>query len=309
MRGWDDALEAQNDLRASFHSAVGARYMDSFARSLTKSGKQYDLQTRELAVKGDPETATESVKAAIATVEAGDPMWVNADVVELVEFAAETFRAEALMPHHLFTNDAVFAYLEQPLVTKDLHGREAAFRAISWALCQYGDNPGARGVAIALWSHCDDLDDYHDEFTGHLIGGSSLSLMHTGSIPFGREDIMEDTGQRSLAVQLQVLWRLAKQEIVVAGRERVSRPVWRRKSNWREIKEVQVLTLRRAKHRQYEGPEREVEWTHRWFVHGHWRNQWYPSLQQHCQIFIDGYIKGPDDKPFMPKKHAIEFVR
>jgi hypothetical protein len=43
-----------------------------------------------------------------------------------------------------------------------------------------------------------------------------------------------------------------------------------------------------------EGPD----WQYRWITRGHWRNQWYPSLGEHRQIWIAPYVKGPEDKPF-----------
>lgn len=38
-------------------------------------------------------------------------------------------------------------------------------------------------------------------------------------------------------------------------------------------------------------------WSHRWFVRGHYRAQWYPSLQAHRVRWIAAYVKGPGDKP------------
>ena len=78
---------------------------------------------------------------------------------------------------------------------------------------------------------------------------------------------------------------------------------------WKDIKEVVVFTLRRAKSPQYEGDEREVQWSHRWVVQGHWRNQWYGSEKVHRQIWIAPFIKGPDDKPIVFKRRAFELVR
>ncbi len=49
-------------------------------------------------------------------------------------------------------------------------------------------------------------------------------------------------------------------------------------------------------------PERrggDVEWSRRWLVRGHWRNQWYPSEQVHRTIWISPYVKGPEDRPFI----------
>lgn len=40
-----------------------------------------------------------------------------------------------------------------------------------------------------------------------------------------------------------------------------------------------------------------IEWSHRWIVSGHWRNQWYPSSGTHELTYILPYVKGPDDKP------------
>lgn len=39
------------------------------------------------------------------------------------------------------------------------------------------------------------------------------------------------------------------------------------------------------------------EFTCRWMVRGHWRQQWYPSRGVHRPIWINPHIKGPDDKP------------
>lgn len=43
----------------------------------------------------------------------------------------------------------------------------------------------------------------------------------------------------------------------------------------------------------------EREYSHRWVVRPHWRNQWYPSEGIHRPVFIEEYIKGPDDKPLL----------
>jgi len=65
---------------------------------------------------------------------------------------------------------------------------------------------------------------------------------------------------------------------------------------------VRVVRLRRV-HR----PDRDldepqaVDWSHRWMVSGHWRAQWYPSLNDHRLIYVNPYVKGPDDKPFVVK--------
>jgi hypothetical protein len=36
-------------------------------------------------------------------------------------------------------------------------------------------------------------------------------------------------------------------------------------------------------------------------VRGHWRNQWYPSLNAHRQRWISPYVKGPEDEELVLK--------
>ncbi|WP_255312534.1 hypothetical protein [Rhodococcus tukisamuensis] len=34
-------------------------------------------------------------------------------------------------------------------------------------------------------------------------------------------------------------------------------------------------------------------------VRGHWRHQWYPSVQRHVPIWITDYIAGPENAPIV----------
>jgi hypothetical protein len=77
---------------------------------------------------------------------------------------------------------------------------------------------------------------------------------------------------------------------------------------------VRVVHLRRREtvHRApVEGeaaPGVKREWTCRWVVRGFWRNQWYPSTNEHRLKYIDAFVKGPDDKPLKEREriYAVE---
>jgi hypothetical protein len=63
---------------------------------------------------------------------------------------------------------------------------------------------------------------------------------------------------------------------------------------------VGVITLRRLERLSQspkEAGEREVDWSCQWWVSGHWRNQYYPSMYSHQALRIAPYIKGPTNKP------------
>jgi hypothetical protein len=51
------------------------------------------------------------------------------------------------------------------------------------------------------------------------------------------------------------------------------------------------------------------EYSHRWMVQGHWRNQWYPSMQDHRPKYIPPHIKGPKDKPLVVHDVAYSLDR
>ena len=65
-----------------------------------------------------------------------------------------------------------------------------------------------------------------------------------------------------------------------------------------EPPEIRVIRLRRTQRKETTGESRR-EWRHRWIVRGHWRNQWYPSIQAHRPKWIEGYPKGPEGAPLL----------
>jgi hypothetical protein len=111
---------------------------------------------------------------------------------------------------------------------------------------------------------------------------------------------------------MQALWRLMQQTITTNESTRAPKPFRRR---WERLKldarPVTVIRLRRP----HEEPDddhmpRPVDWRHRWIVSGHWRQQWYPSLSLHRQIWVSGYVKGPPDKELVVRKSRVfELVR
>ena len=67
---------------------------------------------------------------------------------------------------------------------------------------------------------------------------------------------------------------------------------------------VRYIDLRRARtepsdHTDDEPRTSTREYRHRWIVRGHWRNQWYPSRNDHRPIWIDPHFAGPEDKPLL----------
>lgn len=72
--------------------------------------------------------------------------------------------------------------------------------------------------------------------------------------------------------------------------------------------EIKVVALRQVMYTG-KGEHRDVEWTCRWIVGGHWRNQWYPSKQHYRPKYIASYLKGPEDKPLRHPERLFAVVR
>lgn len=104
-----------------------------------------------------------------------------------------------------------------------------------------------------------------------------------------------------------------EQKIFVHSSERADRATRRRvdglAAKMQVVTEelVRVIALRKRVYPQNasHAAEEAVEWSCRWLVRGHWREQWYPSLGIHQPKWILPYVKGPEDKPLRPPRATV----
>lgn len=86
-----------------------------------------------------------------------------------------------------------------------------------------------------------------------------------------------------------------------------NRPLRRRRDRLApNMGDIIVAHLRRrvprnGEHEEWDEAHEGPEWSHRWLVRGHWRNQWYPSENRHKPVYIMPFVKGPEDKPLIIK--------
>jgi hypothetical protein len=253
-----------------------------------------------------------------------DPVFVSPDMMRLVEAASRTFQPESVLETDMLVRVGL-AYLPWPLrlpalaeaVPADVPtGLEMAIRVINWAVAP--DVTGKLRVNLNLFHAMADADTlkrgtremrvpfpFVPELTLNWPLSEPWTATHLDANPVGTDDLND-----LLGLFLQVLWRLMLQTISVKDKKPVEKHAQKRAARM-ELPEsdVLVVTLRRPKHKDPES-EVDVQWSHRWMVEGHWRNQPYPSEGVHRQIWISPYIKGPEDKPFVPHKGRVfDFVR
>lgn len=254
-----------------------------------------------------------------------DPYFVSAEMCEVVEAAKETFDPEKLYPTD-FLSPTGFVYYEQPFIIPDRYDREINIAAFSWspiigmaeedpdpAVVQqridqgmsrydgHGDEEGPlNGVAITIYE-ANPKDDPWPPNAPPLLP-MHLTPWWFGMAFEGNEIDHEgkSTGARWWWSVAQVTLRLMQQQMAHRRRERPERPLRREaaRSGFPE-REVVVVRLRREKREGQDEPQSEANYSHRFIVSGHWRNQWYPKANLHRQIWISPYVKGPEDAPLV----------
>lgn len=310
MARWEEALDMQLGLWKLSHSEFGERFYDGYYKSVMKQATANDVK---IARSGLIDNLNHRIKS---TLSEADPIYVDEDMFALAEHAFENFNEEPLLPSDLITPNG-FLYLPRPIMVPDIHNMTVGDRAFLWRSVTFNRrnedgsnaNISAPGLAVFSFSHAKDKDDYWKS-QGELakFSGNLLWLNHVMSWVFDDPPPPPDDvpPEKSTSRYLQALFRLMLQTISVKTVERASRPVRRRleKEDWKN-ESIVVVTLRRPKTDTKPDETHSVDWSHRWVVRGFWRNQWFPSLGTHRQIYIHPYVKGPADKPLEVNKGRV----
>jgi hypothetical protein len=279
-------------------------------------------EVREIAAAHNVQQVTQGYMLLLqrSCLEQADPIYISPDVTDMIDYARETFEPEPVLPTDPFTFCG-FAWLPRPLKLDDHPTHEGEWvvwvRAISW-IPVFDERDSDRGCFwITFYVSADDdltLEGGRKVDTRESFGPlAELTCVHSFQWTWGTNPWPEFEGEARVRAKAQValvqtMWRLGSQ--VVATKQRLPRP--RRREAKRhnvKIEDVTVITLRREGDRHYDEEGESPEWKHKWLVRGHWRNQWYPSLKEHRQVWIAPYVKGPEHLPLKLTKRVFEFTR
>jgi hypothetical protein len=310
MQAWEWALELRNELEEFWLSPVGQR----FGRGWTNVRIQRDQNM-------PPIQQIEAIKLPIAA-----PFYVTTEMTDLLIHAAETFPETEFRPEDL-PLEAGFVYFAKPIPTIDIHLKPVPWRAFSWGTAY--DDDGPWGVHLAIYDHRDERSvgayapDEEDIGLHDIM--PTLGLNHETTWRFGKTMKNAEWGPGTIYNQdtpipkeaqesgtqmmqtIHAFWLLCWQKIAVPQAQTASRGVRRRTERafpGRPIPEVRVVTLRRPKERPEGMPDRPGgrEYSHRWWVNGFWRRQWYSSEGRHKPKYIEAHVRGPKDKPLVVKE-------
>ena len=123
-----------------------------------------------------------------------------------------------------------------------------------------------------------------DVITSYWLPGSQLHARMEGGI--------SESSRLMLAILNALGHRLTSQTVIPGSRAE------RRRAE-RELPGLRLLQLASGASVSERKNGSTVEWSHRWLVRGHWRLQPHgPKRSLRKVIWIDPFIKGPQDKPF-----------
>lgn len=326
MGNWHEAADAKLEIYNYWRSSHGERQARAFSRALAEDNPH----SLDLYRKLD--------KLEEMVMSRSEPIWVSPEIFDIVEVAQETFRPEPFLESDLITV-AGFVLLPRPIFIPDAQGKIVSFRAFSWyptssPKTEDPDDGTQSGVWMSFYSNIHDVEDEHNGYAMREVverhqreyGYSTQWIfLHGMIVPFGmsptewwnnafrKENYTDETmadATESWWRYVQTLLRLSMQHISVRTATPYPRAARRRaqRSGLELDAEdmINVITLRRPKaHHNGDGEGEPVNWTHRWIVGGHWRNQWYPSLGIHRQIYISEHVKGPEHLPLAVRKGRV----
>lgn len=242
------------------------------------------------------------VRASLAD---GEVYHVAPELVAIMAGAELAITDYGFMPWDL-PSPAGFMYLDGGMHLAD--GKADPF-VLSWITCQ-ADESAPHGI-LQLFIHAP-KDDVRREALGAVADTTRFDqeqadfvLANAAEVVFAEagEAIEYRTHHQEMGVYvLSLLFsacHLMRQTLAETAHETPERGARRRHQRaGLKSPDIRVVQLRHSERRESTG-ESGAEWRHRWIVRGHWRKQWYPSIQAHRPVWIAPFVKGPKDAPLL----------
>jgi hypothetical protein len=312
---WRHARQAHEQAVGLWRSPFGAASARIVATARRMALVNVNLPPDELleaigSVPPGPISDADAITMALECWEAvrDAPTWsVSGDMAQLLQVAGDSMPDETIEAADL-PGPAGFVYLEEPIwKAVDDGSAHVALRGWHWRLRH-------NTVDVVTYGRREDVDrDKNGDPLSDITEEDRRTLPPLYSRsgfawPLGFDAPTVGVGWESSYIK--ALWTLAKQTIATTSTPALPRAEKRRGERLNMPAEVVVVTLRRAKRPTSEDtPVETPDWTHRWVVAGHWRNQYLPSTGTHRLQWIAEHIKGPDDKPLVIKPHVFDVRR
>lgn len=265
---------------------------------------------------GGPDIRSQ-VKAMTLTLEHAELHYIGEEFTGLVAAAASTLPPTPLAESDL-PSPVGLAYFAAPL-PNDRTGDDARYIAL-WATLA-----DVRAVlvwwlvdAASSWAMTYDLSDGATPLplSDALAVMPPYMLSDYAFLPLNSDAVAQvaDASPGShpwLTHHLLATWHMQRQRITVERTTGPERAAARRlaRAGSTSPTAVRVINLRGADEARAEGDVSAREYRNRWIVRGHWRQHWYPSLQDRRPVWIAPHVKGPDGAPLLVGEKVQAWAR
>lgn len=326
-----DVLELKTKLAERIVTTPWFRYMQNFIEDISRknSGSYFRVSLTEVAtgeVIGDVFTSGEAwCLAEYQAILMSEAYLIASQMNPLIRLAAADVPDDLTFERHMVPSSNGFLVFEDPWETIDVSGRSLLTRVVVWQVME--DQFGTQGIQVSEYTAMSDNDDISqilkerspNEAKNMVALLGDLQIQHLMPMRFGTSlavgvDPDWSDVQKNAAVgpvkAIIALWLLMQQRItetVVPSMSPRSERRWERK---RVKPAVNVINLRHRRIVSETASQHESgggrEWSGRWMVRGHWRNQPFgPGRQERHWLYIHPYLKGPDDKPIIDKRPKV----
>lgn len=261
------------------------------------------------ALGSDHHRHVETIQNQLNVVHGCNPFYWTAQCADFVAAAGCGLDPSTVTAsRELLHVDKAWFWFEHPFLTVTYGANSSQIEAITAAWVRFGKTD-REALLVCGFSRV----------SGHLIPYIATWVNDGETIAEGvknPDDGSDDTFIRDAMPLLRFIVAagafLRTKAPVTVATERVDRHARKRliRQGYEGDDTVQVVTLRARENSRHESGEAgEVNWSHRWIVMGHWRQQWYQSTGRHLPIWIHPFIKGPEEKPLKRCGRPIFAVR
>ena len=228
------------------------------------------------------------------------------ELTDLLSEMAPSYPAMVMHPSDIFTPTGLI-YFAEPITVAN-----AKVRAVGWSTTDMSEHPsyGKDSYVMCVIPYIDACSHSNIPPRRPRLYPVSSVLWRVGRVDGGHAELATNMSDFTVPCVklLLTFWAILRERLTIAETIRTKVPTKLRKVAAKNqiqmpAEGVRIIRLRRSPQisAMPSSGQRTVERHHSWVVRGFWRNQYYPSTNEHKPKLILSHFRGPRDKPLLGK--------